>query len=122
MIVEWALVQWLANGERGASSNAIVQHLTGIRTSHYEPCAPQDPADLRRCRLLLARVPSLAWRIGEMASCSPEWARLVLHWQELCALMDDESPGWSEGVGRAPKTYALMRKLLSAAVEAGDVP
>lgn len=44
--------RWLASGERGASSDAIFYQLTGVatgdKTSH-----PHDPADLRRCRLLL---------------------------------------------------------------------
>ena len=92
----------------------MFQHLTGVvalrdgwRGSH-----PHDPDDLNRCRKLLELVPELRPRIGEMASFSPEWGRLVARWDELCALMDEEAPRWREGVGRTPRTYELMQNLI----------
>lgn len=105
-----ALVEWLAVGERGASADAIVDHLTGLmggkQTFH-----PWDPADLRRCRLLLNRVPSLATNFhASMPSLSPAWARLVAVWDELCATMDQECPNWATGDGRAPQTMRKMKE------------
>lgn len=109
------LVIWLATGERGLSSEAIAHHLAGLPiknnfgTTHH----PVDPSDLRRCRLLLDAVPALADRIGEMANVSPAWAALVNAWGEICACFDDEVPEWrGDGSWRAPKTYALMQRIL----------
>lgn len=107
-----ALVKWLATGERGSSSDAIVDHLTGLlgggKTSH-----PWDPADLRRCRLLLKEVPSLAVSFhAKMPTLSPVWARLVAVWDELCATMDQECPEWAAGDGRASQTMRKMKEAI----------
>jgi hypothetical protein len=105
---------WLASGERGISSDTMFQHLTGVRALRdgWHASHPHDPDDLGRCRKLLEQVPDLQPRLADMASCSPEWARLVARWTELCTLMDEEAPRWREGVGDAPKTYALMQQLI----------
>lgn len=106
------LLEWLANGERGISSNTIVQHLTGIKTlGTWRKDIPYDPDDLRRCRLLLERVPALKERFHAMASCSADWERLVEKWDELCTLMDEESPFWRDGEGSAERTYEMMADL-----------
>lgn len=102
------LTLWLLNGERGSSSNAMVAHIIGVGgiTDH-----PLDPDDLRRCRLLVERVPVIAASLPSMASCSPIWANIVAHWDELCSLMDTEAPNWRSGQGIAPKTFALLQNL-----------
>jgi hypothetical protein len=109
------LIRWLAGGQRGVSSNTMVQHLTGLpalRDFHGDH--PHDPDDMTRCRRLLEEVPELQAEFPRMATYSGPWAKLVEHWQELCGLMDTESPRWREGVGRAPKTYKRMRELIDA--------
>lgn len=102
-------VLWLLNGERGISSEAIFSHLTGLPLSNtsWSKRPPVDPADLGRCRALLAVVPEFAARLGEMASL-PGWDRLVPEWDRLCALMDEEL---ADGGDRAPKTYGAMQAL-----------
>lgn len=110
-----ALIAWLAGGERGSSSNTMVTHLTGLDALGRwgDPKSyPHDPDDLHRCRLLLEQVPLLRLALPQMATCSPVWARLVAHWDELCGLMDSEAPHWRDGHGSAPKTYARMRALI----------
>ena len=105
---------WLATGERGLSSEAIFQHMTGVplaRTACDAYAHPSDPADLRRCMLLLEAVPAFAARLGEMSEVSEIWARLVAAWPELCATMDAESPNWRSGGGWAHRTYEKMRAL-----------
>jgi hypothetical protein len=107
-------VAWLAHGERGISSNTVFTHLTGIdalRDWHSD--IPYDPADLRRCRLLLESCPELAAAFPKMREVSPAWDALVERWDELCKLMDDESPNWRkpDRYERAPKTYDLMASL-----------
>jgi hypothetical protein len=102
--------EWLATGQQGTSSMTIFQRLTGYRlTSQEHP--PADPHDLGRCRRLLDQVPEFRTRLEELAPLSPVWARLVSEWDSLCALMDQEAPGWRAGRGHAPATYARMKAL-----------
>jgi hypothetical protein len=115
------LVEWLAGGERGISSNTMVTHLFGINAlgDWPWPSHPHDPADLRRCRLLIQQVPEVGRELPRMATCSAEWAALVAHWDELCALLDKElrDPRRS-----APLTYRRMRELIESATAATMTP
>lgn len=95
-------------GERGTSSETMFAVFTGGEIKY--PSHPHDPADLRRCRLLLEQVPEFAPRIGEMAAVSPQWAQLVAMWDVLCKTMDAECD-WRNGKGNASKTYAMMKHL-----------
>lgn len=104
-----SVLVWIVRGERGCSSNTIVQHLTGYpalgRWSAYHPL---DPSDLRRCMLLLEQCPELVAPFRErMAGASPVWARMVARWDELIAMLREEmqNPG-----GRAPRTYAAIKE------------
>lgn len=110
------LMRWLASGERGISSNTMVTHLTGInvRGCYGFRNEPSDPDDLARCRKLLEQVPELQPLFTRMATCSGPWSELVANWQELCDLMDSESPSWREGRGSAPKVYKRMQELIDA--------
>lgn len=100
---------WLATGERGISSDAMFARLSGSvpRTT----ATPSDTADLRRCRLLLEQVPEFGTKFPMMADISPTWAALVQRWDELCTLMDAETPDWRKGGGVAVKTYYLMKAI-----------
>lgn len=104
-------VVWLQHGERGSSSEAIFERLTGlpIGGGSFRGATPRDPADVRRCRLLLETVPDFAHRFDEMAGVSPQWEMTVRLWPELCATMDDECPAWRSGAGMASKTYRMMK-------------
>lgn len=116
-----AAIHWLRAGERGISSETIFARMTGVPVGQ-STWAPSDPADLRRCRLLLEAVPSFAARIQEMADVGRGWGLLVPHWDRLCALMDEEAPDWRNGVGEAPKTFALMNELLGMTSGRREVP
>lgn len=106
-----ALRDWLARGERGISSNTIVQHLTGIKTlDRFGGSHPHDGDDLRRCMLLLDAVPELQPRIRQMATCSKEWAALVADWDGLLAILRREL---AREPGTYGKTYERMRELLA---------
>ena len=110
------VVRWLANGERGISSNTIVQVLVGL------PCVgtwggshPHDPDDLTRCIRLLEECPELTPLFPRMEHASKEWGVLVPAWPELSALLDSELPNWrGHEWGNAPKTYGRMRELLDS--------
>jgi hypothetical protein len=106
---------WLARGERGLSSESIVEAVTGERIGRYERGVnhPHDPGDLRRCILLIEHVPLVALVFKDaMRDKSPEWKALVAAWDDLVALFREEE---AENTGRAPRTYALMREMLEGA-------
>lgn len=117
-----AAVEWLRTEERGISSEAIFTKMTGLPIGTWPEvaCAPSDPSDLRRCRVLLEYAPEWAARLSEMADVSRQWASLLPHWRNLCALMDEEAPHWRDADRdeRAPKTYALMQGLLNGTIKA----
>jgi hypothetical protein len=107
-------LEWLQNGEQGISSNAIFTHLTGVKISGWNLAPPGYPEDLIRCRLLLNKVPEFQKRFHEMKSLSDEWATMVEHWDELCLMMNRESPMWSSFssfTGTFPKTSKRMKEL-----------
>lgn len=115
---------WLAGGERGLSSEAIVITLTGEswwagRTSRTVLDHPYDPADLRRCMKLLKAVPLARVGLPAMRAVSSEWAALIDHWDELEALALEEVPDFLEGArangGKAPRLYERMRELRETA-------
>lgn len=112
--------EWFLAGEHGASSATILQRVTGVDhpCTHQHgdtPCEfPLDPADFRRCRLLLDAAPDVAAKFpGVMMSVSPTWAALVAHWDELCGVMDEECADWATGgTTPCPRTYERLHALL----------
>lgn len=113
------LVEWLAGGERGVSSNTMVQHLTGwpALSNRWDGKGdiPHDPDDFDRCLQLLQAVPMLRLLLPEMATRSPVWAALVEHWPEIEAChLAEVGLRWTKARS-APKTYALMRKAIESA-------
>jgi hypothetical protein len=110
-MVDADLVTWLASGERGISSNSIVQYCCQIDCGVRRIDIPYDPDDLRRCRLLLEAVPCVNQRFGLMETASTVWERYVRNWEKLCRIMDDEAPEWRRGIGTCHLTYAEMRTI-----------
>ena len=112
--------QWLASGERGISSDAIVNQLTGCPVGRRWGGGdhPHDPSDFRRCEMLLRAYPLARLLFpSAMPSRSPEWARLIGRWDELVALIEEEVPAAFTRTpphdSNAPKAYALMKGLRS---------
>jgi hypothetical protein len=111
------VIEWLCSGERGLSSEFIVDYLYGfpLIEGHWRgtPHHPFDPSDLRRCLLLLADSPETATEFPRMRTASPEWVRLVDAWPALAAQLTEEigdlrgPANWS-----APLTYAAMKRVL----------
>lgn len=110
-------LRWLALGERGLSSDALFQCLTGVkivRNKHDATAHPLDPADLRRCILMLETVRPGTDRSTYVADMSNEWAKLQANWRTLVDTFEAECPNWrGKGPWDAPKTYALMKQILS---------
>lgn len=85
------LAAWLDEGERGLSSEVIVQVITGIPMTRDTRDVPRDASDFRRCSVLLQRVPSLRPHLHKLASVSSRWAALIAAWPDLeRALADPE--------------------------------
>ncbi|WP_181275984.1 hypothetical protein [Brevibacterium oceani] len=104
------IVHWLATGERGVSSEAIVSHLTGVPVGGRPGSGgyPYDPADFNRCHKLLERCPQLRIELHRMAELGPVWASLVERWDNITRLFLAEV---EQGTGRAPRTYKVMQSL-----------
>lgn len=116
---------WLATGERGISSEAIVSHLTGVPVGGRRWAGgdhPYDPDDFWRCERLLRAVPLARLAFPLMASRSPVWSALVEAWDELVELGESEVPGIFDGPahGRAPKMYARMREIRQSATRSAS--
>lgn len=109
---------WLANGERGLSSEAIVAKLTGVRVGRrqWQIDHPHDMGDFGRCEKLLRRVDIARLLLPEMATVSREWALLVENWDELVRVAESEAPDVFEGGrGGTPLANILIRNLLAEA-------
>ena len=116
MSEEHRALMWMLNGETGLSSIAIARRMLGVppregHHRHHDIFHPLDPADMRRCLLLLDWIPGWAGRIDEMADVSPQWAKLVAKWGEIEATLLEEM---HRADGMAPKTYAMMRAVLES--------
>ena len=105
------VINWLLDGERGESSNAMCKCLFGIPEDADES-HPYDPDDLSRCLSFLAATTSAGDKlgtIGKMRALSPQWVRLVDRWEAI------ESAYQAEMGQDKRKTYALMREALEPA-------
>ncbi len=106
---------WLATGERGLSSDAIVTQLTGVPTSRYFNGwdHPHDAADWRRCEMLLRQVPEARQHLDRMRA-RPEWAAFVDAWDGLVELART-APGFFEPwkYSPAPALSSRIRELLA---------
>lgn len=110
--------EWLASGERGLSSEAMVQRMTGQRIGRRGSRGdhPWDLDDFRRCELLLRQVPIARILLPTMERQGPVWARLVEHWDEIVELAEREVPSMftpGHRGGRAPLAGARMKAVLA---------
>lgn len=80
---------WIKNGERGISSETMLKYTYGLDIAQYE-CHPCDPADFKRCHLLLQAVPQLRNYLHRMNDVSPVWANLVANWDKLTEMLEEQ--------------------------------
>lgn len=105
---------WLAYGERGMSSESIMRAATGGEPGRWGWTEPADPADFRRCELLLAEVPEARdAAFPVLVEGSRAWAGLIARWDDIVALLDEEAPDRLTERGRwsAPRAYRLMKAI-----------
>lgn len=115
------VIDWLANGQVGASSKCMAMWLAfGKRTHNGFGTYPSDPDDMDRCLKLLKRAPGLRPYLPEMAKLDKTWAALVARWDEIEAMqMEEIGLNW-EKAKSAPKTYALMCEVIKSAQKKAD--
>ena len=98
---------WLANGERGVSSETMFEVLAYRRILGGLPgCHPCDPDDFRRCYLLLKTVPEWKHQLNRLRTLSPVWSKLVDNWDKLTELLEDQLKNHKPN-----GMYELMKKL-----------
>ena len=115
------IAEWLAVGERGLSSEAVALTALGQRPTGLRASWPHDPADLRRCLLLMEEVPETREKgLPVLAKRCPKWAALVKVWDRLSEALRSEIGESLPARGSAPKTYALMREALDSAAARRD--
>ena len=108
-------IKWLAHGDTGMSSESMAFWIAFDEPVDDLHAHPHDPDDLDRCLQLLEAAPEMRPLLGKMASVSPVWAALVGQWEQITlSHMDEVGLGWSKARS-APKTYALMRKVIASA-------
>lgn len=108
-----AALAWLIDGQRGKSSDSMFGLFTGVKAMQHGD-HPYDPADFRRCRLLIEQVPEFKDKLPLLAGLSDVWGGLVSQWDVLCALMDKESPEWRKAFGAAPELRKAMSLISSS--------
>ena len=110
------IAAWLALGERGLSSEAIAITTLGAYVTGRRAAWPLDPADLRRCLLLIEQVPEAREQgVDVLAKRSPQWAALADIWDDLAKTLRAEIGEALPPRGSAPKTYALMKEARDSA-------
>lgn len=117
------IAEWLASGDTGTSSKAIMLWLSS-RTAdkQWGPDTPRDAGDLARCLRLLERIPEWKERMPEMAEAGGLWPTFIKHWDKIVAKFMEEAGGviprqygvWPD----FKQTYALMREANDAAYKA----
>lgn len=108
-LIERRAADWLSNGEIGNS--ALVIHAFMLKGHRGGTSHPHDVSDLRRCLLLLRRIPEWSARMEEMAVLSPEWSRLSTAWHDLTLSFTRETgPNWQRV--RARKTDEMLKALI----------
>ncbi|WP_151809307.1 hypothetical protein [Acinetobacter soli] len=106
-------MQWLANGQTGQSSKAMMINLLSSQSIKGASDHPWDPSDFRRCLLLLQAVPEFKEQLILMAGVSDTWAGLVERWDEIEQMLLSECFSSSDyRFTNAPKTYALMKQVI----------
>lgn len=104
---------WLKSGERCPASNTLYDYALADLTSDV-PAYPRNAEDLRRCRLLLEKVPALQANLQRVAKAGLEWAQFVSFWNDLCLVQDIESPNWRKAVKADKNTNMMIDSFIEA--------
>lgn len=113
-IVTQKVLEWMARGETGLSSEAMAYCAAGIeRTGFWTGTEhPHDVSDLRRCFQLVEQVPEVRHYFSDIACLSDQWHAIIGNWDELLSMFQAEA-GNKWPLKSAPKTYERLRELIS---------
>ncbi|EGQ5294863.1 hypothetical protein I4B40_002069 [Enterobacter cloacae] len=106
------VLNWQTKGNVGVSSATMASIALGLNKSFYHERfgEPLDPADLRRCMLLVEEIPEIRDSFPLIAKKVKRFAPILREWDSLTALLKLELKRPDK---RAPKTYEWMKELLS---------
>ncbi len=108
-----SVLEWLANGQTGMSSEAMAFTAVGVERESYPTWPPSDPADFNRCMLMLERLPFVRDHFGAIASLSPEWRGVIKNWDDIeRSFLAEVGRNWSRGK-RAQRTYSVIKSALA---------
>lgn len=88
--VQEKMMFWLAQGERGISSEVMFQKLSGQDLGQPHPSPPRDPDDFRRCYLLLKTIPEWKTELHKLKNLSAVWTNLVNNWDMLTKMLEEQ--------------------------------
>lgn len=105
------VLNWQSKGDVGVSSATMASIALGLNKSFYHECfgEPLDPADLRRCMLLVEEIPEIKDSFPAIADKCKQFASIIDEWDALISLLKKEM---NLGTGKAPETYKRMKELL----------
>lgn len=84
---------WIANGERGMSSETMWNCLMGNKD--FQISHPYDPDDFSRCYKLLVAVPEWKNELQKLKPLSKGWSNLVDNWDKLTKMYEqNEKEKW----------------------------
>ena len=92
------------------SVDIAYQALLGPRADRFAQ-VPRDCLDFRICLDLLVEIPAARAALPQLAARSPHWYVLVKHWDQLVAILHEETAGrmkfpWADRTTRALKHLA----------------
>ena len=105
------IMEWLATGDTGISSKAIVYAAKGLDIDTFWNWGPLDPDDLRRCMVVMRDYPCTKRGLTKLAATKQDWAALAAKWEVLKESLISEIGDLDCRNRRAPKTYAMMREI-----------
>ena len=104
-------LDWIRNGERGISSEAIFEVCAEhplLDSDHLKYNFPRDPSDFNRCYKLLKQCQEFNAKLSEVYKIYPCWKVFIDNWDRLTNLFEEE---FNREDGRAPKLYKFMEIL-----------
>jgi len=104
------IINWLANGERGMSSEVMAFAALG-KESKNGAFSPLDPSDLNRCIKLVKDAPEVKDAFLKISGLSDKWKIVIDNWDRLVeSFVNEVGYDWCLKQ-RAPNTYKLMKEL-----------
>lgn len=85
--VEEKAMWWIANGEKGMSSETMWNCLIGNKD--FSVRHPYDPDDFSRCYKLLQAVPEWKTQLRKLKRLSIAWSNLVDNWDKLTEMFEE---------------------------------